>query len=148
MKIYVLGSSTFMKEMVAAKDELIALGLDGWIHPDYEALVRGEMPETYHLMFGTQHEHAQAKINNDYFKEHYANISVSDAVLVVNLEKNGQTNYIGGNALMEMGQAYVNDKKIFLTHDLPEASTYLDELIALQPICLHGDLKNILKYSD
>ena len=42
MKIYVLGSTYFMKEMVEAKNKLCELGLEGWIHPHYEAFVRGE----------------------------------------------------------------------------------------------------------
>ena len=42
MKIYVLGSSHFMHEMVAVSVQLRAMGYEGWIHPDYEAFVRGE----------------------------------------------------------------------------------------------------------
>lgn len=45
MKIYVLGSTSFMKEMVDAKNRLCTLGFDGWIHPHYEAFVRGEKKE-------------------------------------------------------------------------------------------------------
>ena len=42
MKIYVLGSNTFTREMVVVKNKLCELGYEGWIHPDYEAYVRGE----------------------------------------------------------------------------------------------------------
>ena len=42
MKIYVLGSTSFMHKMVQSKNDLVKLGLDGWIHPDYELFVRGE----------------------------------------------------------------------------------------------------------
>lgn len=45
MKIYVLGSTTFMKEMVETRDELVRLGHDGWIHPDYDSLVKGQKQE-------------------------------------------------------------------------------------------------------
>jgi hypothetical protein len=64
----------------------------------------------------------------------------------VNLEKNGRKDYIGGNCLMEMGMAYVNSKKIFLLRNIPADSAYLDEIKAMDPICLHGDLNNIMKY--
>ena len=43
---------------------------------------------------------------------------------------------------MEMGQAYVNNKKIFLLNSIPEVS-YSDEIIALKPVSLNGDLSGI-----
>lgn len=144
MKIYVLGSNYFMKEMVDSKNKLCELGYDGWIHPDYEALVKGERKE--HLerwAKGGEGERAALKRENDYFKVHYRHILESDAILIVNLEKRGMKNYIGGNALIEMGQAYVNNKKIFLLGDIPMDIPYADEIQAMDPICLHGDLKNI-----
>lgn len=79
-------------------------------------------------------------------KQHYEHILISDAILIVNGEKNGVPNYIGGNVLIEMGQAYVNDKKIFLLNGLPEGMSYIDEIKAMQPICLNGDLSSINKY--
>ncbi|MFA5946255.1 MAG: hypothetical protein WC802_05115 [Patescibacteria group bacterium] len=144
MRIYVLGSNYFMKEMVESKDKLCALGFDGWIHPHYEALVRGERPEHLDRWFnGARGERAAIKRENDYLKVHYAHILESDAILIVNLEKRGVKNYIGGNVLIEMGQAYVNNKKIFLLNDLPVEASYIDEIESMDPICLHGDLKNI-----
>ena len=59
-------------------------------------------------------------------------------------EKNGIKNYIGGNCLMEMGQAYVNNKKIFLLNGLPGQVSYLAEIKAMQPILLHGKLAEII----
>lgn len=141
MRIYVLGSTHFMKEMVDSKNKLRELGYDGWIHPDYEAFVRGDKKEI--LDRWVKGERAALKRENNYFKIHYKNILASDAVLFVNSEKNGMKNYIGGNVLIEMGQAYVNDKKIFLLGDIPKNSPYVDEIEAMDPICLHGDLKNI-----
>ena len=75
--------------------------------------------------------------------EHYRNILESDAVLIVNLEKNGIQNYIGGNVLMEMGQAYVNNKGIYFLNDMPTGLPYIDEIEAMDPICLQGNLANI-----
>jgi hypothetical protein len=45
-----------------------------------------------------------------------------------------------------MGQAYVNNKKMFLLYDLPLDSAYIEEIESMDPICLKGDLKNIKKY--
>ena len=142
MKIYVLGSNAFMKEMVECKDKLCELGHEGWIHPTYEALVRGDMPE-YMDRLSRKEERALIKRENDYLKVHYKHILESDAILCVNLEKNGIENYIGGNVLIEMGQAYVNNKKIFLFNTIPTDVPYTDEIEAIDPICLNGDLSKI-----
>ncbi|MEX2405238.1 MAG: hypothetical protein WD579_01405, partial [Candidatus Paceibacterota bacterium] len=81
---------------------------------------------------------------NNYLKVHYAHILESDAILVINIEKKGIQNYIGGNCLIEMGQAYVNDKKIYLLNNIPTNLPYVDEIEAMDPICLDGDLSNML----
>lgn len=141
MKIYVLGSTSFMKEMVDAKNQLCLLGLDGWIHPHYEAFVRGEKKD--HLARWKNGERAALKRENNYFHEHYKNILESNAVLIVNGKKHGVENYIGGNVLMEMGQAYVNHKKIFFLNGMPSGLSYMDEIEAMDPICLNGDLTKI-----
>lgn len=141
MKIYVLGSTTFMKEMVNAKNQLRELGYDGWIHPHYEAFVRGEKQDQ--LRRAANGEFAAVKRENNYLRVHYKHILESDAVLIVNLEKKGIKNYIGGNVLIEMGQAYVNDKTIFLLNGIPTDVPYTDEIECMDPVCLHGDLKNI-----
>jgi hypothetical protein len=47
---------------------------------------------------------------------------------------------------MEMGQAYVNNKKIFFLNGMPTGLPYMDEIEAMDPICLHGDLNNLEKY--
>lgn len=130
-----------MREMVDAKDKLRELGHNGWIHPHYEDFVAGKRKD--HLARWHKGEKAALKRENDYLKVHYKNIVNSDAILVVNLEKKGIKNYIGGNVLIEMGQAYVHDKKIYLLNDLPRESLYLDEIDSMDPVCLHGDLKSI-----
>ena len=141
MKIYVLGSNHFVEKMVECKDMLCDLGHDGWIHKDYESHVKGEkkaFPDT-----DDSRENADFKRAHDYIREHYKHILESDAVLIVNSTKKGIENYIGGNCLMEMGQAYVNNIKIFLLNGIPKDLSYLDEILAMDPICLDGDLSKI-----
>ena len=141
MKIYVLGSNSFVKEMVNCKNKLRALGHDGWIHQDYEDHVKGKkqaFPEG-----ALPGESADFKRSHDYIRQHYKHILQSDAVLIVNLEKRGVRDYIGGNCLMEMGMAHVNDKKIFLLNGIPTEAPYLDEIKAMDPVCLGGDLGRI-----
>lgn len=144
MKIYVLGSTAFMHSMVKARNELKNIGLDGWIHKNYDLLVNGELTEVDEG--ATTREKADTKKHFDYLRVHYKHILESGAVLIVNEPKNGIDNYIGGNVLIEMGQAYVNDKKIFFLHGMPTDLPYLDEILAMDPICLEGDIDKIKEY--
>lgn len=143
-RINVLGSSHFMVEMVAAKEKLCEMGYRGTIHPHYEAFVRGEMKE--HLEKWYNGERAQLKRENNYLKTHYAHILESDAILFINAEKKGVKNYIGPNVLIEMGQAFVHDKPMFLMYDIPTDSPFIDEIASMDPICLKGDFENLRKH--
>lgn len=75
-------------------------------------------------------------------QQHFELIAKSDAILVVNEEKNGMAGYIGGNTLMEMGLAFYLKKKIYLLNLIPEIS-YKEEVIGMTPIILNGDLQSI-----
>jgi hypothetical protein len=68
----------------------------------------------------------------------------SDAILVCNFDKKGIKNYIGGNTLMEIGFAHVNDKKIFLYNPIPEDVPYVDEIKAMIDAVINNDL-NLIK---
>lgn len=69
-------------------------------------------------------------------------IKNSDAVLAINIKKNGIDNYIGGNTFLELGFGYVLGKKIYLLNPIPNMS-YSDEIKAFEPIILNGDLSKI-----
>jgi hypothetical protein len=140
MKITIVGSSVFAKQMVKYRDRLIKLGHNVNLHEHYIAQANGRMKD---LVGRMQKEHASVKIEYDYIRYHYNEIVDSDAVLVLNFDKNGIKNYIGGNTFMEIGFAYVNNKKIFLLNPIPDIS-YKDEIEAVQPIILNSDL-NLIK---
>ncbi len=140
MKITILGSVAFRKEMIDVRSRLAELGHEGIISPVMEELALGKNPE---LLAKIEREHAEAKREGGYIKWYYNSIVNSDAVLVLNLNKNGKENYIGGNVLMEIGFAHVHDKKIFLYNPVPEYSSYLDEIKAMAETVLDGDLTKI-----
>lgn len=140
MKITILGSNAFRREMVENKNKLIELGHEVIVHPDYEAFVRGEAKDLFERM---EKEHAKVKKENGYIKWYYNSIVNSDAVLVLNLNKNGKENYIGGNVLMEIGFAHVHGKKIYLYNPVPEYSSYIDEILAMYDEIINGDLTKI-----
>jgi nucleoside 2-deoxyribosyltransferase len=69
-------------------------------------------------------------------------IKDSDAVLIVNLEKKGIANYIGGNTFLEMGFALAYGKKIYILNELPTTGP-LDEITGMLPVVLKGRLETI-----
>ncbi len=79
----------------------------------------------------------------DLIKRYFHLIQNSDAILVVNIDKKGIKNYIGGNVFLEMGFAHILDKKIFLLNDIPDV-LYKDEILAMQPIIINDDLNKII----
>jgi predicted RNA-binding protein with PUA domain len=136
MKIIICGSMTTAKAMLSAKEKLVAMG---------HSATMPEFTEDYAQMESLDHvvsESAKNKIEHDLIKRYYDKIKDGDAILVINEAKNGKVNYIGGNSFLEMGFAYVLNKKIFLLNPIPELS-YTDEIIAMQPIIINGDLKKI-----
>jgi hypothetical protein len=78
-----------------------------------------------------------------FMKEHLDNISRSDAILVLNFDKNGIKNYIGGNTFAEIIFAFYAGKKIFLLNPAPDMSIFGDELKAVNPTIINGDLSLI-----
>ena len=141
MKIVICGSSAFKEKMLEYRDKLVAIGHEPIVHPDYEAFVRGEKPEIWNQI--TAGEHHRAKKEQGYIKWYYNAIVNSDAILVLNFAKRGINNYIGGNTLMEISFAHVNDKKIFLLNPIPEEVPYVDEIKAMVDNILDDNLNNI-----
>ncbi|MBP9749326.1 MAG: hypothetical protein KBD21_01130 [Candidatus Pacebacteria bacterium] len=75
---------------------------------------------------------------------HFRKIDQSDCILVTNYEKKGIPHYIGGNTFLEIGYAFGAGKKIFILHELPTVSTYLEEILGMQPTILNGDIRPLL----
>ncbi|MBX4189471.1 hypothetical protein KW785_02645 [Candidatus Parcubacteria bacterium] len=69
-------------------------------------------------------------------------IKENDAVLVLNFEKEGIQNYIGGATFLEMYDAFRLHKKIFLFNDIPQGILH-DEISGFEPAILNGDLSKI-----
>ncbi len=70
-------------------------------------------------------------------------VAANDAILVLNFDKNDQQNYIGGATFLEIFKAFELNKKIFLYNPIPD-SIFKDEITAINPLILNGDLSKIL----
>ena len=69
-------------------------------------------------------------------------IGKNDAVLVLNFEKDGVKNYIGGATFLEMHDAFRLGKTIFLFNEIPDG-ILRDEIVSFSPIILNGDLSKV-----
>jgi len=136
MKIAISGSMIFSKEMIDIADKLKQNSNEVILPYDSEKYADGILTSE------TSNESIKNKINNDLIRDYFNKIKNADAVLVVNFYKNGIENYIGGNSFLEIGFAHVLNKKIFLLNNIP-VMPYDDEIKAMQPVILNGDLFKI-----
>lgn len=140
--ITICSSASFYKQAVDIQDQLSKLG--------YQVVV----PATATIMkesgdFDVSHYKTWFADANDYHKKaqlirtHFIEIEKGDAILVLNYEKHGVENYIGGNVLMEMSLAFWLNKPIFIMNEVPEKSAFEEEIRGMEPILLHGDVTSL-----
>lgn len=134
--ICICGSMRASKEMIANERGLKDIG--------HEVIVPEFVSDYAKLDIEKMHsESAKNKIAYNLIKGYFKSIKDSDAILVVNPEIKGIKNYIGANTFLEMGFAHVLDKEIYVLYDIQENSAYKDEIIAMQPKVLKGDISLI-----
>jgi hypothetical protein len=136
MKIVICGSMVFSRKMLEIKNALEEMS--------HEVIVPRHTEE-YAAMGTDDHIHNESvknKIANDLIRDYYNKIKESDAILVINKNRHNIDNYIGGNVFLEIGFAHILNKKIFLLNPIPNIG-YQDEIEAVQPIILNGDLGKI-----
>lgn len=143
--ITICSSANFYREVVDIQEKLQAMG--------YEVIVpilATRMKESgdyevshYKTWYGNPDDYAKkAQLMHGHFDE----VKKANAILVVNNEKRGVQNYIGGNVLMEMALAFDLNQPIFLLNDMPEESSFLEEIKGVGSIPLRGDLKAITEH--
>lgn len=140
-KITICSSLCFSKEIGQITKQLNDLGCKVYIPASAQNM---EADPNLKL-----NENLEYCLNNNVQMAHFKKIQDSDAILVLNLEKNGIKNYIGGAVLMEMAIAKFLHKKIFLFNELPDEK---DQRIAFEarltePVVINRDLNKILCYS-
>lgn len=137
MTIAICGSMKFHNQMREVKKTLENMGHTAPVPKSIELM------DTVGYVHPTADEaRIQAKIQHDFIREHFRKIEQAEAILVLNYDKKGIKNYIGGNTFLEMGLAFWLGKKIYLLNPIP-AMDYLTEMHAMQPVILHGNLAEI-----
>lgn len=132
MKIFIICSKAFYKDIPPIKERLEAKGHEIFLPNSYGH----EEAEQEAWNLGEK-EHAEFKARM--FKMSAEKIKSMDAVVTLNFDKNGKKNYIGGATFIELYEAFMADKKIYLYNDIPEGMLY-DEISGFSPVILHGNL--------
>ena len=137
MKIGIVGSMQFVDKMLEVQNELSKFGHEAFTTSLHKELAgkTGEEIEKIKL---------HQKYNMDAIRVFWNEMQGADAILVLNFDKNGIQNYIGGNTLMEIGFAHILNQKIFLWNPIPEMSYCKTEIIATKPTIINGDLSKIV----
>ena len=132
MKILVICSKAFYDRIEPIKEKLEEMG--------HEI----ELPNSYYTPNAEKEswskgDEAHSEFKSRMFRMSADRIKEMDAVLTLNYEKNGKKDYIGGSTFLELYEAFMNNKKIFLYNDIPEGILY-DEISGFSPIVIHGNL--------
>ncbi|MBD3354571.1 hypothetical protein GF361_01140 [Candidatus Woesearchaeota archaeon] len=135
MKILICCSKAFYEKIDFIKKELEEKGHSIILPNSYDNVGREqEMREL------GRKEHADWK--GQMFRESEEKIKETDALLVLNYEKNGKKNYLGGSTLLEMYDAFKLNKKIFMVNPVPE-NMLKDEILGLNPIIIENNLEMV-----
>ncbi|MFH1237706.1 MAG: hypothetical protein V1648_04885 [Candidatus Aenigmatarchaeota archaeon] len=136
MKIAICSSMVFAENMLETKEKLEKLGHEVLISDFIGSYAGKNEKEKERLTLLDKNE-------KDAIRRFWNKIKKSDAILVLNYDRRGVKNYIGGNTLMEIGFAHVLGKKIFLLNPIPEIEFYKSEIEAVRPVIINGDLARI-----
>ena len=132
MKIFIIYSASFYDKISPIKNYLEEKGFEVLLPNTYDN--PNEEKEACEKGYK-----AHAELEKALFKKSEEKIKSVDAVLCINLRKHNVDNYIGGATFIEIYEAFKNNKKIFLYHDIPKGMLY-DELAGFDPIIINEDL--------
>lgn len=146
MKITICGSIAFIDEMQKIKGHLEELRHEVKLPPsEVKDKNSKAMPakQFYKLRKTNEDNHSWLwQRKEELMRHHFNKVVWSDAILVLNHDKNSIAGYIGANTLLEMGLAFHLGKRIYLLNQIPEIS-YKEEILGMQPEVINGDLTKI-----
>ena len=135
MKIFIICSKAFYDKIKPIKEYLESKGWEVFVPHTY--LNPSKESETWQ---GGEESHSEFKARM--FRLSEERIKSMDAVLVLNYEKHGIENYIGGSTFLEMYEAFRNNKKIYMMNPIPEGLLF-DEIDGFSPVIINSNLELI-----
>lgn len=136
MRIGVIGSMQYAEEMLKVCKELNLLGHNARTSKFAKSFIDKSDTDKETIKLKQKYE-------QDAIREDCKWIAEMDAILVLNKDKHGIKNYIGGNAFLEMGYVHILGKPMYLMNPIPDMPYYGTEIIAMNPVIINGDLKKI-----
>ena len=130
MKILIICSKKFYPEIKEIKKKLEKKGHEISLPNSYE----DPEAEERSWKMGIHSEFKKRMFNQSRYT-----IENMDAVLCLNFNKGKLKNYIGGATFLELYEAFMNNKKIYLYHNIPDGILF-DELSGFNPIVINEDL--------
>jgi hypothetical protein len=133
MKIFISTSAAFYGDIAPVIQELEAMG-----HEVIPPNGYGEGQDESAIRAGGDHQQWKEKM----LRHDIELVTSCDAILILNYEKNGQKNYVGASAFLELFKAFELNKKRFLLNPIPDGG-FSDEIIGMNPVVLNGNLSAI-----
>lgn len=143
MKVVICGSVSFPEKIREIQRGLLDRGHDVVIPHSIERYEIKGYSEAERLKKGKEFVR---NIKPDLTIRHFNEIKDADAILVVNVEKNGVPGYIGGATFAEIMIAFYFGKKIFFLNPVPihEKMDFLrDEIECTSPVVINSDLNAV-----
>jgi hypothetical protein len=132
MRIGIVGSMHYVEKMLEARDFLNQMGHSAFLSSLTATLVGKSDEEKERIK-------THQKNNNDAIRDFWRLMQGSDAILVMNFDRHGIKNYVGGGMFLEIGFAHVLNQKIFMLNPIPDIKFYQSEIEAMKPIIINGD---------
>jgi len=146
MKIAICASLSFTDQVAKVAKELENLGFSVEIPISSKKILKGQVTLAEIDELKEQDTaFSEYVIQNDSIRAYWEIIKGSDAILVLNLTKNGAKNYIGPNVFLEIGFAHVLGKPIFLYNDIPEGQ-FRAEVLSMRPVVINKNLSKIKNF--
>lgn len=136
MKIFLICSKNFYEKIPPIKKKLEE---SGHVLTMPNCYTNPETEDTYRK----QGEKLHSAWKKEMILKSQKTVDENDAVLVLNFEKDGMENYIGGATFLEMYDAFKSGKKIYIYNNVPEG-ILKDEIVGFDPIVLGGDIYELL----
>ncbi len=138
MKIFITCSTAFYSQIEPIKKELENL--------HHEIILPNGYPNENKKNYSTWTDEEYHEFFKKMYQESRTKIKSVDAILVLNYTKTtkniSSTNYIGASTFLEMYEAYMQNKKIYLYNDIPD-NILKDEIKGFNPIIIRNNLEKI-----